>query len=163
MEETVKISELEATNTINDSDILPIVQSGVTKKVTTANLLSDVYDTIEEAYSTSETLTNKVWVDGKPIYRKVFNNYTITTGTTLDDILLETDTNKNLIDSYGIVNIVSGSSNWKVPIGTPDVGFGAIGKVYQNQSGLLYLSRTHGAFGTLTGANIVVEYTKTTD
>lgn len=27
----------------------------------------------DDTYSTSETLTNKVWIDGKPIYRKVFS------------------------------------------------------------------------------------------
>lgn len=29
----------------------------------------------KDIYSTTETKTNKVWVDGKPIYRKVFSNY----------------------------------------------------------------------------------------
>lgn len=27
----------------------------------------------KDVYSTTETKTNKVWIDGKPIYRKVFN------------------------------------------------------------------------------------------
>lgn len=38
--ETVKISELDSITEITDDDILPIVQSGNTKKITTSNLMS---------------------------------------------------------------------------------------------------------------------------
>lgn len=33
-----------------------------------------------EVYSTNEVKTNKIWIDGKPIYRKVIDNVSITTG-----------------------------------------------------------------------------------
>ena len=36
-----------------------------------------------DVYSTSEVKTNKVWIDGKPIYRKVFSENTFSTGDTL--------------------------------------------------------------------------------
>jgi len=63
--DSIKISELDSATSVTSSDVLAIVQSGETKKVTVGNLL-------KETYSTTETLTNKVWIDGKPIYRKVF-------------------------------------------------------------------------------------------
>jgi hypothetical protein len=40
----------------------------------------------DNIYSTNETLTNKKWIDGKPIYRKVFKNtssITITANSTI--------------------------------------------------------------------------------
>lgn len=40
----------------------------------TTDLVSGVNSIIDaEVYSTTETKTNKVWIDGKPIYRKVLN------------------------------------------------------------------------------------------
>ena len=36
-----------------------------------------------DTYSTTETLTNKVWIDGKPIYRRCFNVNAVTHGATL--------------------------------------------------------------------------------
>ena len=63
---TVKISELESASSVTSSNVLAIVQNGETKKVTVNTLLSDIY-------STNELKTNKVWIDGKPIYRKVID------------------------------------------------------------------------------------------
>lgn len=39
MSETIKISQLNAVEEINDNDIIPIVQDGKTKKVTIEKLL----------------------------------------------------------------------------------------------------------------------------
>ncbi len=36
--------------------------------------LRTAIEAIDPTYSTSETVTHKVWIDGKPIYRKVVNN-----------------------------------------------------------------------------------------
>jgi len=61
----IKITELDEITTIDNADVLPIVDlsANETKKVTKESLVNDVY-------STSEVKTNKVWIDGKPIYRK---------------------------------------------------------------------------------------------
>ena len=45
-------------------------------KYTLVNLTDDGETGDEENYSTSEVKTNKKWIDGKPIYRKVFNTTT---------------------------------------------------------------------------------------
>lgn len=50
-ESTIKISELDSAVSVNDADIIPIVQNGDTKKVTVENLLDNVYDTINELYN----------------------------------------------------------------------------------------------------------------
>lgn len=61
----IKITELNEIATIDNNDVLPIVDVSVneTKKITKASLVNDVY-------STSEVKTNKVWVNNKPIYKK---------------------------------------------------------------------------------------------
>ena len=75
----VKISELVEKATANSSDVIPIVDTG-TKKITKANLLKEVTNSIEtintkltnlSTYSTEEVKTGETWIDGKPIYRKV--------------------------------------------------------------------------------------------
>ena len=53
------------------ADLAPVdtVESGNMKAVTS----NAVYDALTDSYSTTETKTNKVWIDGKPIYRKVIH------------------------------------------------------------------------------------------
>lgn len=57
----------------------------------TASRLNNIEDGVEylfengadyiETYSTDETTTNKIWVNNKPIYRKVIKRETVTSGT----------------------------------------------------------------------------------
>jgi len=77
--DTIKISELTELTSADSTDLIPIVDISAdeTKKISFNNLTKDVY-------STSEIKTNKVWIDGKSIYRKVItgtrtsgNNYTV--------------------------------------------------------------------------------------
>ena len=57
-----------------------------TKLMIESNDLDGNYEVNTETYSTSETLTNKVWIDGKPIWRKVVqvSNITIDGTTQID-------------------------------------------------------------------------------
>lgn len=163
MEEKVKISELEATNTINDEDILPIVQSGTTKKVTTANLLSDVYDTIEEvvdkeAYSTNETLTNKVWIDGKPIYRKVIDCGSLPNATT--------KTVNHSITNMDSICLINGSSKdtsgYKITLPFLDINNPTYGvMIYVDNTKINLVCGDNKS--SYTKSYVILEYTKTTD
>ena len=108
--------------------------------------------------STTEQIIG-TWTDGKPLYRKTYLISYYTYGTDFDDIQLETDNTINLVKSYGYL-ILSG---FQVGIGTGDIGFGIISNVNSNTNGLLYISRTHGSFGSYEGCRITIEYTKTTD
>lgn len=66
-------------------------------------------------YSTSETLTNKVWIDGKPIYRKTVNVGALpnaTTKTVAHNIL----NISNVLDMYGYA---TGGTDW-IPLPRPD-------------------------------------------
>ena len=74
-----------------------------TKLYIESNDLDAQYEVIEDEYSTSEVKTNKVWIDGKPIYRKVINvsgtyygTSDINTGlTNIDTIYIEKAFAKN--------------------------------------------------------------------
>lgn len=78
----VKISELQEKTSTNDTDVLPIVDAtGGTKKITVPNLLKTLTESISNirekitdltTYSTKEVKTGEKWIDGKPIYKKVF-------------------------------------------------------------------------------------------
>lgn len=119
---------------------------------------------VTDIYSTDEQIIG-TWKDGKPIYRKVYTTYTITTGTPVDTIILDSAfNNKNIVNSYGKIQVKSGTNVWDVTIGSPDVGFGIISTVnHALHSGILFFNRTTNAYGYLQSVNIIVEYTKTTD
>ena len=62
-----------------------------------------------EYYSTSETKTNKVWIDGKPIYRKVFVVTGSYTGT--GEVIIGTINNfEQLVNITTITNSNAGSN-----------------------------------------------------
>lgn len=70
----IKISEMPEATELNNNDLLMVVQNGVNKKVKIEKLCT---------YSTEETKTGETWIDGKPIYRKVYviTNPTVSTWT----------------------------------------------------------------------------------
>lgn len=103
--EEAKVSELPVASTVNDDDIVMIVQNGFNKQITKEDLLNDteteisnletqvanletqISDLVE--YTTDEIAVG-TWIDGKTIYRKVFtstNTTNISTGITPDNII----------------------------------------------------------------------------
>lgn len=108
-------------------------------------------------YSTKEVKTNKVWIDGKPIYRMCIDIGTIT--TTGNKTI--THTAKN-IDRYTDVRAIgnSGTSYYNVPF-TPNVG------MFNSASfSIRTISPTElQLYASVTGHSFVaiIEYTKTTD
>lgn len=79
----IKVSEMPEATTLNDNDLLMVVQNGTNKKVGINKLgISSVDEKVNKigTYSTEETDTGKIWVDGKSIYRKVLVVSNIATG-----------------------------------------------------------------------------------
>lgn len=68
-----EIKTVVNTNYGEVGDITTLTTTDKTNVVSAVNELKS-----GEVYSTSETLTNKVWTDGKPIYRKVVTGTTTT-------------------------------------------------------------------------------------
>ena len=107
-----------------------------------------------DMYSTNEVLTNKIWIDGRPVYRKVY------TGTITSISGLEIGS----ISNFGNLVHIEGWSNQNGYITSLlqywDENLKSILQVgYQN--GKVYLN-TGGSFLN-TDYTIIMEYTKTTD
>lgn len=88
---------LPSTNTPITSDRLNHIEDGIYNAYEINNSYSTsetkgyscsyINSNIQDVYSTTETLTNKIWTDNKPIYRKVIettNAQCTTTGTLVD-------------------------------------------------------------------------------
>lgn len=97
-------------------------------------------------YSTTETKTNKVWIDGKPIYRKVYN------GSYSQGIIFATNVS-DLVSASGWIGSTTGKTAF--PFGSPSA--------YVSLS----VDSTHNIVpysnATYPESCIVFEYTKTTD
>lgn len=116
-------------------------------------------DMIQDVYSTKEVKTNKVWIDGKPIYR------TVLSGMIFDE---NKDHNIKNIDNITFIygTMWSGETQKQgsnvFPINTVRVG-------HPNRALGVYMNKSYFAFdkGSLIGSDysyrIVAEYTKTTD
>lgn len=135
-----------------------VAQVSNTESTSTTDTYSCDYINKLNSYSTEEQVIGK-WRDGKTLYKKTYVEFDYIEGEQFDDITFETNTNINIKRSYGRMML----SDFNLTMPTPDVGFGAISSVYQNTSGLIYMHRTHGAYGTLQSLEITIEYTKTTD
>lgn len=103
-----------------------------------------------DSYSTSEVKTNKVWIDEKPIYRKVF------TGNIASSIEHGL-TNVSFVNSYG--HIMSGGGAFvPLPSVRPTYAGYYIGYYVTNQ--YIIFDKAADANGV---ATVTLEYTKTTD
>ena len=121
-------------------------------------------DMMPEVYSTEEVKTNKVWIDGKPIYRKTFsfNNLNIS----MDSYNWSNDLNLNNI-SYITVDEAHSffiTSSRRYPLNYSQPQYNA------NTSYALNISSTNVSFTfyktksfSVSDIVVTVEYTKTTD
>lgn len=116
----------------------------------------DAQYTESEYYSTEEVKTNKVWIDGKPIYRKVYNTFTTSSDQTYTYIVIDTFLNINILptSSYTIQ-----AGNFNLSGATPDVGLGKFGSISQNNSGLIFIATTT-TNRELSDFECILEYTK---
>lgn len=112
---------------------------------------------VQDVYSTEEVKTNKVWIDGKTIYRKVSE-----IGDLGADVEHKIDMNINNLDTIVNINGFSSISNngFSVPINFYNYGE-ARGYYcfYDKEQNSLMFKSSWGA----TGLYVIIEYTKTTD
>lgn len=103
-----------------------------------------------EVYSTSEVKTNKIWINGKPIYRK-------TVSGSIANSISHNLTNVNFVNAYGYVASSSGAflvlPSLRITNSNFSIGF------YVNSESIIF-EKGSSASGT---AYITLEYTKTTD
>ena len=112
-----------------------------------------------DAYSTTETKTNKVWIDGKPIYRKVYQR-TSTASFSDSDLFSVLDTLTYIGGQWFLDNTSSNQRLW-----LPLAGLGGIGYGIRPDVNVVTAKIDFEANGNPVTTNIilVIEYTKTTD
>ena len=121
--------------------------------------VSDKYaDTPKDIYSTDEVVTDKVWIDGKPIYRKVVNLGTLP-NTSIKDIPHGISNIEFITNISGVAKKASGDFLplpylWKPS--TEDVSI----SIFANATKVTVMTLNDR---TDTNGYIFVEYTKTTD
>lgn len=135
----------------NQGDLSSLATTNKTSIVNAINELKNA-----EVYSTTETLTNKVWIDGKPIYRKVITGTTSSTsGTTWNYVNLDTP---NINEILPMTTIKYGPSENEINIGNVNDSYGFQYRIV-NKNQLMY--RQYGYKNI--PYTLLLEYTKTTD
>ena len=130
-----------------------------------ANITDDESGADTDVYSTSETKTNKVWIDGKPIYRKAIS---ITTPTpTVDGIAVDNTysvpSNVNtFINLSGYYKRTDSEAYNFFPERLAEGSEQNIGIVAFIVDGLLYIRNSVVSWGNRSGY-IILEYTKDTN
>ncbi|MBO7716982.1 MAG: hypothetical protein J6S85_25675 [Methanobrevibacter sp.] len=130
--ELSSLSEAEAT----DEMLVYDVSSNESKKIAVKDIAGN--------YSETETLTGATWIDGKPIYRRVF---TFTTPLTIQPNSW-TDTNVSKTGFDSLISVVAYSET-KTCWNAMTINFGTT-----------YLQLLHSRSGAITVKNFVLEYTK---
>lgn len=139
--------------------------AGTVANVTTTTTSSDTdtyscnYINQNNTYSTSETLTGKTWIDGKPIYRKVVLINSIS-GTNVNDIAVPTNIDTMLPNICGIVYDNSGNGYF--------INYNNVYNTGQDIGAFYY--KTHNCISikqyaefNINNGYIIIEYTKTND
>ena len=149
------IHELDSLSEIaqNDEMLIYDISAGAdnpTKKVTAGNILNYVKDNSKDVYSNDEVKTNKVWIDGKPIYRRVFT----VTNTASTEITMGTIPSYDWIVNARVVAKISTNDD----IITDGYGSGNLGVVIKGNGNVI-------VYNVYDRAKITayVEYTKPTD
>ena len=116
-----------------------------------------------EIYSTNETKTNKVWINDKPIYRKVIYISAFPNNSE-EHIDISSLNLEYLVHLYGFAGS-GGAGNDGFPINTarPDNLASEVGSWLIIINSITYLCIRTGADRSNFSGYIVLEYTKTTD
>lgn len=112
----------------------------------------------KEVYSTNEVKTNKIWIDGKPIYRQVIN----TTGDNSQSQAIATISNiDNIVNMFGWVK----NGNIHRNCSTAFYGSSAwSSQLYRNSQYInLECGSNFADFKNNATITLICEYTKTTD
>lgn len=120
----------------------------------TNHTLGDIPFDISDVYSTSEVKTNKVWIDGKPIYRKVIKDINVTSN--MSETISTGLSNVNVINIYGEYHTTDYGIVQTIPYISSSKEY--VIEVISMNNGAIIRYRTASGFNGK--SNIVLEYTK---
>jgi hypothetical protein len=123
--------------------------------------LDDKLDAIQ-TYSTEEQVVG-TWIDGKPIYRKVYN-FTTAAGSSVATVRVPSGIPniEHVISMNGYIDVVSGTETYQMPIQWVHSQGIFAGVYYQYSTASFFVSTTRSTENDKP-AVLIVEYTKTTD
>lgn len=110
---------------------------------------------IDNVFSTDEVKTNDIWIDGKPIYRKVFSVSSLPNATTIS-VAHGISGLSAVVRLYGIATLSGENKNLPLPYSDPD-GANYNVALIANTSNIQIYSKANRS--SLSG-KIVIEYTK---
>ena len=144
---------------INTEVVNSMEGSETTKAPSVSAAKNYIAGEINDVYSTDEVKTNKVWIDGKPIYRKVF------TGTKTSATINQIGNIANFDTMVLLTGFIKSSYGqwWDIPnyyFENNSTKYWT--SVYHETSGTITLS-TGSNFDTSSEYRIIAEYTKTID
>ena len=155
------IHELDSLSEIAQNDEMLIYDNSAgadnpTKKTTVGTIKDFMANNIKDVYSTDEVKTNKVWIDGKPIYRKVFysatnweNNAVIGSIPNFDTIVIIMNVSRFASsDVSNYQNYGNDGQNWSM--------------AYVSTVNNDVIVQRGGGFLNNLPSSVIVEYTKTT-
>lgn len=143
-------------STINNNigDLTNLETSDTSSLVNAINELKNA-----EVYSTNEIKTNKVWVDGKPIYRKVIN-YTGTLSAGGNYIAHNISNLGTVVDAKGYT--LFGTSYYMMSAYETANNFINI-KSISSDNVVVQIGSSWGSSFSSSGCTLILEYTKTAD
>lgn len=123
-----------------------------------AELTEDTLSGTLDVYSETETRTNKVWIDGKPIYRKVVDCGALPNNTTKN-------VDANIADMDAVVGITGFSSSSTSTITLPYIYDSStyIEFYFNKTNSRVIIKASFNASTYYTTSYAIIEYTKTTD
>jgi hypothetical protein len=147
------MNEIKQVVNTNDDNVGDLTNLDTTDKSSIVNAINEVLD--GDVYSTNEIKTNKVWIDGKPIYRKVIET-TSPSSTNSWTVIGSISNLDTIINLYGWVK----ASNKRIlPIQYSEPGAEIATTVLNGNIEMkVILSNWQSAT-----CYMVAEYTKTTD
>jgi hypothetical protein len=148
-----KIEEGIYQNSLKADQIGDITNLNTTDKSNIVNAINELKDA--EVYSTSEVKTNKVWIDGKPIYRTVLYATNLATST-------QFSTGITNLDTWVSLNYIAsvGNKSGDVVVQNSYASSSSYNRAFLSYSDteIRWRSATSGMY-----AYFILEYTKTTD
>ena len=120
------------------------------------NLTDDEVVAQADVYSASEVKTNKVWFDGKPIYRKCYNINSATFSVSVAGCNIDT-----LVTLFGLV--YDSQYNCQYHTSLADANNYSMGYIYYPGSNTIERKKSTAWGNRLTHKYMCIEYTKTTD
>ncbi|MCB1173613.1 MAG: hypothetical protein KDK39_08615 [Leptospiraceae bacterium] len=117
--------------------------------------LKTAIESINPAYNTSEVVTDQVWIDGKPIYRKVVNTGALPNNTT-NNIAHGITGMSNVIRIYGFAKT---AASQYIPMPYPTSSGGGSLTLDADTTNINIFTNSAGFIGYTT-SYVVLEYTK---